>query len=101
MPSAKVLGADRENSDDNASEVVICEKHEKRFLLGIYMKIPRVRGSLGKELSTAASVLKLLEEPSEVQGNDSMPVAVTTSVAIGKEDEDRGSLVSTEPDPKC
>lgn len=98
----KVLVANRISSEGKASEVVVCDKHEKRFLLGLYMKTPRVTDPWSKELRTAASALKLLEESYEGQENDGMPVTATAPVATSKEDGvDRTSLVRTEPNPKC
>lgn len=83
------------------SEVVVCDTHEKRFLLGLYLRAPGVTIPRPNKLRTAASVPKLSEESCGCQENGSMPVAVVTAPdATGKQDEDRTAMVSTGPNPK-
>jgi len=93
--------ANRISSDEGEpSEVVVCDTHEKRFLLGLYLRAPGVTNLWSNKLRTAASVPKLPEEPCGCQENGSMPVAVTDPDATDKQDEDRTAMVSTAPNPK-
>lgn len=98
FPPTKVLVANRVSIEGEVSEVVVCEKHEKRFLLSIHIKTPRITDSWSKDLRTAASTLKLLEQSCEVQEIDTIPV--TATVPLTTSGEDGRFLVSMEPSQK-
>jgi len=97
----KIFFTNRLGSDGEASEIVVCEKHGKRFLLHIYLKAPIANDRCPKELRMTASGLKVLEKSCGGREND-LPVTVTGRVVTGEEDgEDTTVLVATEHNPKC
>jgi hypothetical protein len=98
----KVFEVNRMGSDGEASEIVICEKHGKRFLLDLYLKAPHARDSCPKELRMTETSLKLLEKSCGGTENDELPVTDATSVATCEEErKDKTVLVATEHNPKC
>lgn len=75
------------SSEGEASEVVVvCEKHEKRFLLVLYLKAPLAKGPCRKEINKTANGLQLLEDSCGGTENDDLPVIDPGFVSNGDED---------------
>jgi hypothetical protein len=101
-PFLKFFVANRMGRDGEASEIVVCEKHGKRFLLHICLKAPLAEDPCPKELRMTVSGVRLLEKSCGGTENDELPVIVTDPVATGEEDRENTTvLVATEHNPKC
>ena len=101
VPLTNDFVTNRISSEGEACEVVVCEKHGKRFLLDLYLKAPLVKDPCPKKARMTED-LKLLEEPHGGAKNDDLHVAITAPVVAGEEDgEGTTVLVGTEHNPKC
>ncbi len=88
-------------SDGRASEVIVCDVHKKRFLLGLYLKAPSVMDPWPKELRMRTSGLKYLDNSCGDQENDGVGLIVTTPVVTSRRNgADAVSSVNTELIPK-
>jgi hypothetical protein len=90
------------SSEGDESEVFVCEKHGKRFLLGLYVRDPTEKEPCPKELRKTAAGLKVLEESCAGTENDDLRVTVTAPVASGGEGGDDATILgSMEHSSKC
>lgn len=101
IPLMNDFVANRKSSEGEASEVVVCEEHGKRFLLDLYLKTPLVKDPCPKKVRMIGG-LELVKDSCGGRENDDQPVTVTAPVATGEEyGEGTTVLVGTEHNMEC
>jgi len=85
VPFMNVCVANKMRSEGEDCDIVVCEKHGKRFLLALYLRDPDDKDSYPKEMKRTANGLQFLEDSCGGTENDDLPATDPGFVANGDE----------------